>query len=125
MAIQILKIVACIWKVTRPLIFCDIEGAGAQHYNLYSCLHYSYCIAGNFCGVRLRMVNLSHFAGLNFVDAHTHAHYVLYNRAYFTDLISMVRQSSTKIGPLEKFPAIQYIHIQEEIFLIIHIRGTL
>ena len=40
-------------------------------------------------------------------------------------LIFTVRQSSTKIGPLEKFPAIQYIPIQEEIFLITHIWGTL
>ena len=30
-----------------------------------------------------RMVHLYHFVGLNFAYAHTHTHYVLYNRAYF------------------------------------------
>ena len=45
---------------------------------------------------------------LIFVDAYTHACYdiVLYNRTYFTCLIFMIRQSSTKpmkIGSLESF----------------------
>ena len=39
----------------------------------------------------VRMVDLNHFVGLIFVDARTHAHYVLYNRAYFTGLIFAVR----------------------------------
>ena len=57
--VNILKVMACIWKSPSPLIFCDIEGAGTHHYNLYSCLHYSYRIAGNFCVVQfLWMVNL-------------------------------------------------------------------
>ena len=51
----------------------------------------------------VRMVDLNHFAGLIFVDARTHAHYVLYNQAYFTGLIFAVRRSpakTVKIGPL-------------------------
>ena len=50
------------------------------------------------------MVDLYHFTGLIFTDAHTHANYVLYNRAYFACLIFAVRRSSVKtlkIGPLE------------------------
>ena len=39
-----------------------------------------HCIAGYFCVAQiLRMVDPYHFAGLIFADAHTHAHYVLYN----------------------------------------------
>ena len=52
------------------------------------------------------MVELYHFVGLIFVDACTHAHYVLYNWAHFAGLIFAVRWSSTKtvkIGPLENF----------------------
>ena len=52
------------------------------------------------------MVDLYHFMGLIFMDEHSHAHYVLYNRAYFTGLIFAVRQSSAKvakIGPLKNF----------------------
>ena len=47
------------------------------------------------------------FAGLSFVDAYTHAHYVPYNQAYFVGSIFTIRRSSTntaKIGPLENFP---------------------
>ena len=40
-----------------------------------------------------QMVDLYNFAGLIFVDAHTHAHYVLCNRAYFMGLIFTVRHS--------------------------------
>ena len=50
------------------------------------------------------MVDLYHFVGLIFADAHTHARYVLYNRIYFVGLIFAVKQSSVKtvkIGPLE------------------------
>ena len=55
-------------------------------------------IAGNFHGAQFpRMVHLYHFTGLIFADAHTHAHYVLYNRAYFVGLIFTVRRLSTKI----------------------------
>ena len=65
-------------------------------------------MAGNFRGFQcLWMVDLYHFAGLNFIDSCTHTHYALYNQAYFVDLIFTVRQSSTKnakIGPLENFP---------------------
>ena len=53
--------------------------------------------------ILLRMVDLYHFAGLIIADVHTHAHYVLYNQAYF---VVVVRQSSLKtatIGPLENF----------------------
>ena len=62
------------------------------------------------------MVNLYHFVGLIFVDTHTHTHYVvLYDQAYFTRLIFMVRQSSTKLDPL-KMSRYTDIRIQEEIF---------
>ena len=51
--------------------------------------------------------DLYHFTGLIFVDVHNHAHYTLYNRAYFVGLTFAVSQSSmkiAKIGPLENFP---------------------
>ena len=63
----------------------------------------SYHIAGNFHGRSI----FTTFAGLIFVDACSHAHYVLYSRAYFAGLICTVRRSSVKtakIGPLENFP---------------------
>ena len=52
-----------------------------------------YCIVGNFRGVQFSqwMVDFYYFTGLVFADAHTHAHYVLYNRAYFMCLIFAVR----------------------------------
>ena len=40
-------------------------------------------------------------AGNLISDIHTHAHYVLCSRAYFTGLIFAVRLSSVKIGYLE------------------------
>ena len=52
-------------------------------------------------------VDLYHFTGSIFTDAHTHTHYVQCNQIYFTGLIFTVRLSSTKtakIGPLENFP---------------------
>ena len=62
----------------------------------------NYCIAGNVRGVQFsRMVDLYRFAGLIFVEPHTYAHYVLYNRTYFTGLIFAVRQSSTKTVKLD------------------------
>ena len=43
-----------------------------------------YRIAGNFHGVQFsQMVNLDNFTGLIFTDASTHAHYVMYNQAFF------------------------------------------
>ena len=65
-----------------------------------------YLIVEIFLGgfILLHMVNLYHFACLIIADAHTHAHYVLYNQAYF---VVVVRRSSLKtaiIGPLENFP---------------------
>ena len=45
------------------------------------------------------------------MDAHTYAHYVLYNQVYFAGLIFTVRRSSVtivKIGPLEIFPHTVY-----------------
>ena len=46
-----------------------------------------HCIAGYFCVAQiLQMVDPYHFAGLIFADTHTHADYVLYNRAYFVCL---------------------------------------
>ena len=38
------------------------------------------------------MVNLYYFADLIFTDASTHTHCVLYYRAFFADLIFMVRR---------------------------------
>ena len=49
----------------------------------------------------------SNFRGLIFADAHTHAHYTLYSRAYFVGLIftdSCLSAKTTKIGPHENFP---------------------
>ena len=47
-----------------------------------------YRIAGIFHGARFSwMVDLYHFTDLIFMDAHTHAHYILYNQAYFMGLI--------------------------------------
>ena len=46
-----------------------------------------YSIAGNF----RRCSSFNIFAGLIFVDAHTHACYVLYNQTYFVGLIFTVR----------------------------------
>ena len=59
-------------------------------------------ITGNFRGFQFsRIDDLYHFMGLTFAD---HAHYILYNCAYFMGLIFTVSQSSTKIGPLKNFP---------------------
>ena len=43
------------------------------------------------------------FHGLIFMDAHIHAHYALYNWAYFASLIFTISWLSTKFGPL-KYP---------------------
>ena len=65
-------------------------------------------IEGNFLEVQFSwMVDLYYFVGLIFMDASTHAHYILYNWAFFASLIFVVRWSSTKatkIGPLKIFP---------------------
>ena len=54
-----------------------------------------------------RIVDLYHFMGLIFMDAYTHAHYVLHDRAFFLlGLYFTVRQSSgktAKIGLLEHY----------------------
>ena len=67
----------------------------------------AYRIAGKFHGVQFsQMVDLFHFMGLIFTDGNTHAHYVLYNQAYFLGLHFAVRQSSAKavkIGSFENF----------------------
>ena len=56
-----------------------------------------YYIVGKFLGVQFsQMVDLYHFAGLILADAHTHAHYVLYNLDYFNGVIFAVRPSSMK-----------------------------
>ena len=50
----------------------------------------------------LRIGDLYRFTGLIFADVHDHAHYTLYNRAYFVSLIFAVSRSSVKtanIGP--------------------------
>ena len=71
----------------------------------------AYRRAGNFHGVQFsQMVNLYYFTDLIFTDVRTHAHYVLYSRAYFAGLIFAVRQSAMKIGPLKKFSGIRYMH---------------
>ena len=57
------------------------------------------------------MVKLYHYVGSIFTDAHTHAHYGLYNRAHFAGLIFVIRWSSmktVKIWTPQKFPAIQF-----------------
>ena len=49
----------------------------------------------------------SNFRGLIFADACTHAHYTLYNCAYFAGLIfadSSLSVKTAKIGPHENFP---------------------
>ena len=64
----------------------------------------TYRIAGNFRGVQfLRKASLQSFRGLIFADARTHAHYTLYNRAYFAGLIFADSSLSAKIGPHENF----------------------
>ena len=67
-----------------------------------------YRIAGNFRGVQFsRKASLQTFRGLIFTDAHTHAHYTLYNHAYFAGLIfadSLLSAKTVKIGPHENFP---------------------
>ena len=71
----------------------------------HGCHKHEYHIEGNFLEVQFSwMVDLYYFAGSVFMDASTHAHYVLCNRAVFASLILVVRRSSTKttkIGPLE------------------------
>ena len=65
--------------------------------------NYYYRMAGNFRRVQFsRMVNL-----YNFADVCTHAHYVLYNRAYFTDLIFTVRGIICENWTIRKFPAVR------------------
>ena len=44
------------------------------------------------------MVDLYHFAGLIFADAHTRAHYVLYNQSYFV-VIGDHPQKQRKLDP--------------------------
>ena len=59
-----------------------------------------------YSGKFSRMVDFYYFAGLDFTDASTHTHYVLYNQAFFTGLIFVIRRWSvktTKIGPLKNF----------------------
>ena len=60
---------------------------------------------GNLCEVQFpHIVDLYLLTGLFLADMCTHAHYVLYNQAYFAGLIFVVRRSSmknVKIGPLE------------------------
>ena len=64
-------------------------------------------MAGNFRGVQFsRKASLQSFCGLTFADVHTHAHYTLYNRAYFAGLIfadSSLSAKTTKIGPHKNF----------------------
>ena len=52
------------------------------------------------------MVDLSYLMGLVFADMGICTHCVLYNQAYFVDLIFAVRSSTNtvKIGSLENFP---------------------
>ena len=73
----------------------------------YGCYKHEYHIEGNILEVQFSwMVDLYYFVGLIFMDTSTHAHYVLYNRAFFREFNFVVRQSSTKtmkIGPLEIF----------------------
>ncbi len=61
-----------------------------------------YCVAGNLRGVQFsRMASLQSFRGFE-----GHAHYTLYNRTYFTDLIFANNRLSVKtatIGPHENF----------------------
>ena len=68
----------------------------------------SYRIAGNFRGVQFSLkASLQSFRGLIFADVRTHAHYTLYNRAYFAGLTfadSCLSAKTTKIGPHENFP---------------------
>ena len=47
--------------------------------------------------------SLQSFHGLIFVDAHTHAHYTLYNHAYFVGLIFADSCLSAKIGSHKNF----------------------
>ena len=80
------------------------------HYNNYCCKKYR--IAGNFRGVQFSwMVDICHFAGLIFADAGPHAHYVLYNQAYFVGLIFAVRRSSVKLGKLDPQKISRYMVI--------------
>ena len=65
----------------KYMYMCYREG-GVMYYN-------NIIIAGNF-------------HQFNFTNMHTHAHYVLYNRAYFVGLIFVVRLS-VKIRSLENF----------------------
>ena len=54
----------------------------------------------------LRIVDPDYFAGLIFTDACICAHYLLYDRGHFADLIFTVIQQSAKtmkIGPLKNF----------------------
>ena len=67
-----------------------------------------YRIAGNFRGVQFSWkASLQTFRDLIFADAHTRAHYILYNRAYFAGLIfanSRLSAKTAKIGHHENFP---------------------
>ena len=76
--------------------------------SLITCYRNSYYIVRNFRGVQFsQMIDLYHFVGFNFVDVHTHAHFVLYNQAYFTGLIFTVRIIRKNWTP-RLFPTIQY-----------------
>ena len=59
------------------------------------------------------MVDLNYFAGLNFADASTHAHYIiLYNQAFFAGKIFMVRQSSVKQQRLDPSKISRYMVVK-------------
>ena len=79
-----------------------------MHGPIWENFKWIYRIAGNFRGVQfLQEASLQTFRGLIFADAHTHAHYTLYNCAYFAGLIladSRLSAKTAKIGPLENFP---------------------
>ena len=73
-----------------------------------NCLLVEYRIVGNFCGVQFSwMVNLYHFAGLNFAHVHTHDQYVLYNRVLQFNFLSyaIIRENWTP----RKFPVVWYV----------------
>ena len=54
---------------------------------VYTIQQLLYMYSGKFCRVQFSwMLDLDHFTGLIFMDACTHTHYALHNRAYFMDL---------------------------------------
>ena len=73
------------------------------------------------------MIDLDQFVGLIFMEAHTHAHYVLHNQAYYAGLIFVVRRSSTKKcenWTPQKFPTIHYHWIYTYITYTYHTMST-